>query len=80
MAMMGAVVRLIWIRLGPRYGRRMGKEKGYITQMIDKMKTTRVPIAGPDTMMDPCLCETSSPSVNEGQPHSMLGVSGFLLK
>jgi len=30
----------------------MGKEKGYITQMIDKMKTTKVPMAEPDTMMD----------------------------
>ena len=52
----------------------MGKENGYMTQMIDKMKTTRVPMAEPDTMVDlflnNSLPDKSSSSVNEWATHS----------
>lgn len=43
--MIGAVVRLngnLWPKTG--------KENGRITQMMDKMNTTKVPMAEPDTM------------------------------
>jgi hypothetical protein len=53
----------------------MGKEKGYITQMIDRMKTTKVPIAEPDTMLRMALRETRARRQStSGQAHSILGV------
>jgi hypothetical protein len=57
--MIGAVVRFMCTRLWPRDG--IGKEKGKITQMVDRMNTTRVLIAGPDTII-----------TARGSPHRLL--------
>jgi hypothetical protein len=43
-ATIGAVVRLIEIRLEPRYGKRIGNERGYMTKMAERMKITKVTI------------------------------------
>jgi hypothetical protein len=50
MAMIGAVVKLMGTLLKPRYGMKIGKEKGRMTQMMERMNTTRVAMADPETM------------------------------
>lgn len=49
MAMIGAVVKLIGTLLKPRYGMKNGKEKGRMTQMMERMNTTRVAMEDPET-------------------------------
>ena len=51
MAMIGAVVKLIGTLLKPRYGMKNGKEKGRMTQMMERMNTTRVAIEDPETII-----------------------------
>ena len=50
MAMIGAVVKLIGTLLRPTEGRRIGIENGKMTQMMERMKTTRVAMEEPETM------------------------------
>lgn len=50
MAMIGAVVKLIGTLLRPTWGSQIGKEKGWMTQMMERMNTTRVAMEEPETM------------------------------
>ena len=50
MAMIGAVVKLTGTFLRPTYGRRIGMENGTMTQMMERMNSTRVAMEEPETM------------------------------